>query len=107
MHALQYFVLEIWYLTMPHVREVHKGRGARPAANSAEFLALSCAASTQKDHTAGWAPYLPSALSGLWARPSPILQIAVDPHRNILYTRAQNSSIQVLLSPLVCSVSTV
>ena len=52
----------------------------------------------QKDHTAGWAPYLPSlpgALSGLWARPSPILEIAVDLERNILYTRAQSSALQV------------
>jgi hypothetical protein len=52
----------------------------------------------QRDLTSSWAPYLPSLptyLSGLWPRPSAILEIAIDSERNILYTRSQNSSIQV------------
>lgn len=52
----------------------------------------------QKDLTSSWTPYLPSLPSyfnSLLPRPSPILEIAIDSERNILYTRSQNSSIQV------------
>lgn len=51
----------------------------------------------QRDLMASWAPYMPSLptyLTGLWPRPSAILEIAIDSERNILYTRSQNSSIQ-------------
>ncbi|CAL8471349.1 g10891 [Coccomyxa elongata] len=52
----------------------------------------------KKDLTSSWMPYLPSLPSyfnSLLPRPSPILEIAIDAERNILYTRSQNSSIQV------------
>ncbi len=51
----------------------------------------------QRDANTGWSSLYPSFWSSLFAKPSPILEIAVDTDRNILYTRSKNSSIQVLL----------
>ena len=50
----------------------------------------------QRDANTGWSSLYPSFWSGFFAKPSPILEIAVDTGRNILYTRSENSSIQVL-----------
>lgn len=49
----------------------------------------------QRDANTGWSSLYPSFWSSLFAKPSPILEIAVDTDRNILYTRSENSSIQV------------
>ena len=49
----------------------------------------------QVDHSSGFSAYLPSFLPALWQKPSPILEIALDSHRHILYTRSQRSSIEV------------
>lgn len=62
-----------------------------------EFDHFSFLCVAQKDLTSSWTPYLPSLPSyfnSLLPRPSPILEIAVDAERHILYTRSQ-TSIQV------------
>lgn len=66
-----------------------------------------CGAWVQKDLTSSWTPYLPSLPSyfnSLLPRPSPILEIAIDSERNILYTRSQNSSIQVRDASLIACI---
>ena len=60
----------------------------------------------QRDANSGWSSLYPSFWSGLFAKPSPILEMAVDTDRNILYTRSENSSIQVLpLNPVLANLA--
>lgn len=49
----------------------------------------------QRDANSGWSSLYPSFWSGFFAKPSPILEMTVDTDRNILYTRSENSSLQV------------
>lgn len=51
----------------------------------------------QVDHSSGFSAYLPSFVPALWQKPSPILELAFDKERQILYTRSQKSSIEVSL----------
>ena len=52
----------------------------------------SCA---QRDASSGWSSLYPSFWSSFFAKPSPILEMAVDADRGILYTRSENSALQV------------
>ena len=54
----------------------------------------------QRDLSRGVSAYLPGFVPRMWHKPSPILDIVIDNDRHILYTRSQNSSIQVQLPAL-------
>ncbi len=49
----------------------------------------------QRDANSGWSSLYPSFWSGFFAKPSPTLEMTVDTDRNILYTRSENSFLQV------------
>lgn len=83
---------------MAHLKTTH----AVPFATIEQQLTRCFGGIAQKDLTSSWTPYLPSLPSyfnSFLPRPSPILEIAIDSERNILYTRSQNSSIQVPALP--------
>ena len=51
--------------------------------------------SAQRDASSGWSSLYPSFWSSIFAKPSPILEMTVDADRGILYTRSENSALQV------------
>lgn len=80
------------------VREMQKGFEVLTfdiLKSQSEIANSDTVASKQVDHSSGFSAYLPSFLPALWQRPSPVLEIAIDERRHILYTRSQRSSIEV------------
>ena len=74
----------------------HTGGVYAPDLYVESLVSIKCFVCMQRDANSGWSSMYPSFWSGLFAKPSPVLEVAVDADRNILYTRSENSSIQVL-----------